>query len=73
MRRVTTPSLSRLQDKDLDAQHTNTPPSPTILKHDPAQHDLSTRQFSPTGTAKGVVGKFCSVTTGNSDVSTPPS
>lgn len=37
-----------------------------ILKHDPAQHDLSTRQFSPAGTAKGVLGRMCSVTTGNS-------
>jgi hypothetical protein len=42
------------------------PPTTDILKHDPAQHDLSTRQFSPAGTAKGVLGRMCSVTTGNS-------
>jgi hypothetical protein len=49
---ATTLSSSRFQDKDLDAQQTITPPPPTSFKHDPAQHDLSTRQFSPAGTAK---------------------
>lgn len=42
------------------------PTTSDILKHDPAQHDLSTRQFSPAGTAKGVLGRMCSVPTGNS-------